>query len=76
MRKDFLVDAYQVYEARVAGAGGVLIILRMLTRAELSALLDAASQLGLFALHGSDKVAHHRRSQRLATLHRHERADR
>ncbi|MGO9594918.1 MAG: indole-3-glycerol phosphate synthase TrpC [Steroidobacteraceae bacterium] len=50
MRKDFLVDAYQVYEARVAGAGGVLIILRMLTRAELEALLEAASQLGLFAL--------------------------
>lgn len=50
MRKDFLVDAYQVYEARVAGAGGVLIILRMLTRAELAALLEAASQLGLFAL--------------------------
>jgi hypothetical protein len=30
MRKDFLVDPYQVYEARLAGAGGVLIILRML----------------------------------------------
>jgi len=50
MRKDFLVDAYQVYEARVAGAGGVLIILRMLARAELEALIEAASQLGLFAL--------------------------
>jgi indole-3-glycerol phosphate synthase len=50
MRKDFLVDAYQVYEARVAGAGGVLIILRMLARAELEALIEAAAQLGLFAL--------------------------
>jgi indole-3-glycerol phosphate synthase len=50
MRKDFLVDAYQVYEARLAGAGGVLIILRMLTRAQIEALLEAASQLGLFAL--------------------------
>jgi indole-3-glycerol phosphate synthase len=50
MRKDFLVDAYQVYQARVAGAGGVLIILRMLARAELEALIEAASQLGLFAL--------------------------
>jgi len=50
MRKDFLVDAYQVYEARVAGAGGVLIILRMLTRAQVDALLEAAAQLGLFAL--------------------------
>ena len=33
MRKDFLVDPYQVYEARAAGAGGVLIILRMLAGA-------------------------------------------
>jgi indole-3-glycerol phosphate synthase len=50
MRKDFLVDDYQLYEARVAGAGGVLIILRMLARAELEALIEAAGQLGLFAL--------------------------
>jgi indole-3-glycerol phosphate synthase len=34
MRKDFLVDPYQVLEARAAGAGGVLVILRMLQRAE------------------------------------------
>ena len=50
MRKDFLVDDYQVYEARVAGAGGVLIILRMLERAELEAPIEAAGELGLFAL--------------------------
>jgi indole-3-glycerol phosphate synthase len=50
MRKDFLVDAYQVYEARMAGAGGVLIILRMLERPQLRSLIDAAAQLGLFAL--------------------------
>ena len=30
MRKDFLVDPYQVAEARLAGAGGILIIVRML----------------------------------------------
>lgn len=50
MRKDFLVDPYQIHEARVAGAGGVLIILRMLQSAELRALLEAAAQLQLFAL--------------------------
>ncbi|HEY6453625.1 MAG TPA: indole-3-glycerol-phosphate synthase [Steroidobacteraceae bacterium] len=50
MRKDFLVDPYQVYEARVAGAGGVLVILRMLERSHTVALLEAAAELGLFAL--------------------------
>jgi indole-3-glycerol phosphate synthase len=50
MRKDFLVDPYQVYEARAAGAGGVLIILRMLPRDELLVLIEAAGESGLFAL--------------------------
>jgi indole-3-glycerol phosphate synthase len=50
MRKDFLVDPYQVLEARVAGAGGVLVILRLLPRADLTALLDCARDLGLFVL--------------------------
>jgi indole-3-glycerol phosphate synthase len=50
MRKDFLVDPYQVAEARLAGAGGILIIVRMLTRMELDALIRAADALGLFVL--------------------------
>jgi indole-3-glycerol phosphate synthase len=50
MRKDFLVDPYQVYEARVAGAGGVLVILRMLEPPAVIALLEAAADVGLFVL--------------------------
>jgi indole-3-glycerol phosphate synthase len=50
MRKDFLVDPYQVLEARAAGAGGVLVILRMLPRERIVGLLDAAADLGLFVL--------------------------
>ncbi len=50
MRKDFLVDPYQVAEARLAGAGGILIIVRMLTQQELDALIRAADMLGLFVL--------------------------
>ena len=50
MRKDFLVDPYQVVEARAAGAGGVLIILRMLSRLQLDELCSAARACGLFAL--------------------------
>jgi len=50
MRKDFLVDPYQVLEARVVGAGGVLVILRMLERPALESLIDSALELGLFVL--------------------------
>jgi indole-3-glycerol phosphate synthase len=50
MRKDFLVDPYQVLEARVAGAGGVLLILRMLSRETLGALIECARTQGLFVL--------------------------
>ena len=50
MRKDFLVDAYQVTEARLAGAGGVLVILRMLPREALDALIERARDLKLFVL--------------------------
>jgi indole-3-glycerol phosphate synthase len=50
MRKDFLVDPYQVLEARVAGAGGVLVILRMLPRGATEALIECARELDLFVL--------------------------
>jgi indole-3-glycerol phosphate synthase len=50
MRKDFLVDPYQVLEARAAGAGGVLIILRMLSRPQLDELCAAVKAHGMFAL--------------------------
>jgi indole-3-glycerol phosphate synthase len=50
MRKDFLVDPYQVLEARAAGAGGVLVILRMLPRTRIEELLDVAAEHGLFVL--------------------------
>ncbi len=50
MRKDFLVDPYQVVEARAAGAGGVLLIVRMLNPPRLTELLDAAAEQGLFVL--------------------------
>lgn len=50
MRKDFLVDGYQVLEGRVAGAGGVLAILRMVPRADLERLIDAALELQMFVL--------------------------
>jgi len=50
MRKDFIVDPYQVMEGRVAGAGGVLVIVRMLERSHINALLDCAAMLKMFVL--------------------------
>ncbi len=50
MRKDFLVDPYQIAEARAAGAGGVLLIVRMLSDERLEAMIARTRELGLFAL--------------------------
>jgi len=50
MRKDFLVDPYQVLEARAYGASGVLLIVRMVPREQLVAMLDCAAEHGLFVL--------------------------
>jgi len=50
MRKDFLVDPLQLFEARAAGASGVLLIIRMLDDEALENMLDCAAGLGLFVL--------------------------
>jgi indole-3-glycerol phosphate synthase len=50
MRKDFLVEPYQVLEARAAGAGGVLVILAMLDDATVRALVDCARRCQMFVL--------------------------
>src|SRR5581483_10884978 len=47
LRKDFIVDVLQLYEARAAGASAVLLIARALAGAELAALARAACELGL-----------------------------
>jgi indole-3-glycerol phosphate synthase len=50
MRKDFLVDAYQVFEARAEGASGVLLIVRIVDQACLRKMIEAAANHGLFIL--------------------------
>jgi len=50
LRKDFMVDAYQLYEAKANGADAILLIVAM-TRPELTKdLFEAAKGLGLTAL--------------------------
>lgn len=50
LRKDFLVDAYQVWEARAWGAGGALLIVRMLDDDTLARMVDVAAEAGIFVL--------------------------
>ncbi len=50
LRKDFILDPYQVEEARAAGADAVLVIVAATTAAERGELRAAARSLGLDAL--------------------------
>jgi indole-3-glycerol phosphate synthase len=60
LRKDFIFDAYQLYEARVAGADCVLLIAAMLQQEELRGLATLAHELALAALvevHNGEELA-------------------
>lgn len=50
LRKDFLIDEYQVVEARMAGADAVLLIAEILDDRSLNTLLDRTRSLGMSAL--------------------------
>ena len=50
LQKDFVVDEYQVYEARSAGADAILLIIAILEPSTYSSLLGLAHELGMSAL--------------------------
>ena len=59
LRKDFIIDPWQVYESRVAGADAILLIAEALKPAELMDLLITASELTLTVLlevHNADSL--------------------
>lgn len=65
LRKDFLFDPYQLYEARAAGADAILLIVAMLTENELASLAALGHELGLAALVEVHNRAEFDRARRL-----------
>lgn len=50
LRKDFLIDPYQIYQAKLLGAKAILLIVSLLGERELKEFLSLAGKLGLDAL--------------------------
>lgn len=61
LRKDFIIDEYQLLEAKAIGADVILLIAACLSPEEVKTLAKAAHQLDLevlLELHGEDELAH------------------
>ena len=50
LRKDFIIDEYQIYESALYGCDAVLLIARILERAELNRFYDRSVSLGIVPL--------------------------
>ena len=67
LRKDFIIDEYQIYQSKVIGADAILLIARIL-KGKLKSYYDLAKSLGLHVLvevHGEDGV----NNRNLETFH-------
>jgi indole-3-glycerol phosphate synthase len=59
LRKDFIFDVYQIYEARAAGASAVLLIASMLNEEKIALIQECCQDLGMAALvevHSTEEV--------------------
>ena len=60
LRKDFILDEYQILEAKAAGASMVLLILAQLSKAEFQGLYDFCKSIGLepfVETHSAEEIA-------------------
>ncbi|MDR0736779.1 MAG: indole-3-glycerol phosphate synthase TrpC [Zoogloeaceae bacterium] len=67
LRKDFLVDAYQIHEARVMGADAILLIVAALTDTQMQDFAGIAQEMGMAVLVESHDSAELTRALRLDT---------
>ncbi|MBP3761756.1 MAG: indole-3-glycerol phosphate synthase TrpC [Ruminococcus sp.] len=59
IRKDFTVDDYMIYEAKILGAGAVLLICSILTEKQIHDYINVCDELGISALveaHDGDEI--------------------
>ncbi len=59
LRKDFVIDEYMIWEAKLLGASSILLIVSILSIVELKKFLDLAHDLGLSAIvetHDGDEI--------------------
>jgi indole-3-glycerol phosphate synthase len=50
LRKEFIIDEYQIFESRLIGADAILLIVRILPKEKLRGFLETAGSLGLDCL--------------------------
>lgn len=59
LRKEFIIDEYQIYQARVHGADAILLISEILSESELRYFISLAKELGIDSLvegHTADEI--------------------
>ena len=59
IRKDFIVDEYMIYEAKILGASAILLICSILEEKQIKEYLEICDELGLSALveaHDEDEI--------------------